>query len=103
MGTKMRMVRKLAVAAAIVITTATSFSATQAATPKDTLVTAWQLDSILSLDPAEVFEFTGAEIMGNTYERLIGYDPNDVSKMHGDVAEFWTVSPDEKTFTFKVR
>jgi len=97
------MVRKLAVAAAIVTTMATSFSAMQAATPKDTLVTAWQIDNILSLDPGEVFEFTSAEIMGNTYERLIGYDPKDVSKIHGEVAEFWTVSPDEKTFTFKVR
>ena len=33
-----------------------------AATPKDTLVMAPKLDDILTLDPAEVFEFTGAEL-----------------------------------------
>ena len=41
--------------------------------------------------------------MGNTYERLINYDPKDVSKIFGEVAESWTVSPDGKTLTFKIR
>ena len=72
-------------------------------TPKDTLVVAWQFDDILSLDPAEVFEFSSAELMGNTYESLIGYEPQDVSKVFGKVAESWTVSDDGKTFTFKIR
>ena len=44
-----------------------------------------------------------SEITGNTYERLINYDPKDVSKIYGEVAESWTVSPDGKTFTFKIR
>lgn len=87
----------------MVATMATSFSAVKAATPPDTLVQAWQIDDIITLDPAEVFEFTAAELMGNTYERLINYDPKDVSKIYGEVAESWTVSPDGKTFTFKVR
>ena len=42
----------------MVATMATSFSAVQAATPPDTLVQAWQIDDIISLDPAEVFEFS---------------------------------------------
>jgi peptide/nickel transport system substrate-binding protein len=91
------------VAAAMATTMATSFGAVKAATPPDTLVMAWQIDDIISLDPAEVFEFTASEIMGNTYERLINYDPKDVSKIYGEVAESWTVSPDGKTFTFKIR
>lgn len=74
-----------------------------AETPKDTLVQAWTIDDIISLDPAEVFEFTAAEIAGNSYDRVIGYDVNDVSKIHGVVAESWTVSPDGKTLSFKVR
>ena len=53
----------------------------QAATPPDTLVQAWQIDDIISLDPAEVFEFSACEIIGNTYERLITYDIKDVSKI----------------------
>lgn len=74
-----------------------------AATPADTLVMAWQFDDIITLDPAEIFEFSGAEYAGNTYDRLIGYDVDDVSKIYGVVAESWSVSPDGKTFTFKIR
>ena len=76
---------------------ATSFSAVQAATPPDTLVQAWQMDDIISLDPAEIFELSASEINGNTYERLITYDIKDVSKISGQVAESWTVSPDRKS------
>ena len=74
-----------------------------AATPKDALVVGWQFDDIITLDTAEVFEFSGAEITGNTYDRLIGYDPEDVSKIFGVAAESWSVSEDGKTFTFKMR
>jgi len=97
------MLRNCALAAAMATTMATSFSAVKAATPPDTLVVAWQIDDVISFDPAEVFEFSAAEILGNTYERLINYDPKDVSKIYGEVAESWTVSADGKTFTFKVR
>ncbi|MBL8346219.1 MAG: hypothetical protein JNN03_12315, partial [Rubrivivax sp.] len=46
----------------------------QAATPKDTLVIAMAFDDIITLDPAEAFEISAGEIMGNCYERLIRYD-----------------------------
>ena len=74
-----------------------------AETPPDTLIQAWAIDDIISLDPAEVFEFTASEMLGNTYQPLIGYDVKDVSKMFGVVAESWTVSPDGKTISFKIR
>ncbi|KAB0267561.1 ABC transporter substrate-binding protein [Microvirga brassicacearum] len=99
----MKHMPKFLMSAAMVVTMATSFSAVQAATPPDTLVQAWTIDDIISLDPAEIFEFTASEIAGNTYERLINYDYKDVSKIYGEVAESWTVSPDGKTFTFKIR
>src|SRR5918998_1081755 len=99
----MKRLPKFLLSAAMVATMTTSFAALQAATPPDTLVQAWQIDDIISLDPAEIFEFSNSEIAGNTYERLINYDPKDVSKIHGEVAESWTVSPDGKTFTFKIR
>lgn len=75
----------------------------RAETPRDVLVMAFQIDDIISLDPAEIFEFTAAEYAGNTYDRLIGYDPEDVSKIFGVAAESWTISDDGKTFTFKMR
>jgi peptide/nickel transport system substrate-binding protein len=99
----MKQLPKFLLSAAMVATMATSFSAVEAATPPDTLVQAWQIDDIISLDPAEIFEFTTSEIAGNTYERLINYDYKDVSKIYGEVAESWSVSPDGKTFTFKIR
>ena len=80
-----------------------SAAAVMAATPGDTLVMAWQFDDIITLDPAEIFEFSGAEFAGNTYDRLIGFDVDDVSKIYGIIAESWTVSADGRTYTFKIR
>ncbi|MDJ0665821.1 MAG: ABC transporter substrate-binding protein [Desulfobacterales bacterium] len=74
-----------------------------AATPKNTLVMAWQFDDIITLDPAEIFEFSAAEYAGNAYDRLIGYDVTDVSTIYGVVAESWQVDSDGKTYTFKIR
>ncbi|HEY9538447.1 MAG TPA: ABC transporter substrate-binding protein [Kiloniellaceae bacterium] len=82
---------------------ATTAVPSQAETPRDTLVMAWTFDDIITLDPAEIFEFSAAEFAGNTYDRLIAYDLEDVSKIYGEAAESWTVSDDGKTFTFKMR
>jgi peptide/nickel transport system substrate-binding protein len=74
-----------------------------AATPKDTVVMAKQIDDIISLDPAESFEFSGSEAVGNIYERLITYDLKNVSQLKGELAESWSVAADGKTYTFKMR
>ena len=74
-----------------------------AATPKDTLVVAFAFDDIITMDPAEAFELSAGEIMGNTYDRLVRLDINDPSKLIGDVAKSWTVSPDGKTYTFEIK
>ena len=74
-----------------------------AATPADTLVMAKNIDDVISLDPAECYELTGVEVDANIYDRLIRNDPKDVTKLVGGVAESWTVSPDGKTMTFKLR
>jgi len=74
-----------------------------AATPKDTAVFAKQIDDIISLDPGESYELSGQEICTNIYDRLLRYEAEDLSKLVGGVAESWTVSPDGKTFTFKIR
>ena len=89
----------LGLAAALVL----SGAAAMAKTPKDTFVMANAIDDMITLDPAEIFEFTGAEYAGNTYDRLIGYDVNDVTKIFGVAAESWSISEDGKTYTFKMR
>jgi peptide/nickel transport system substrate-binding protein len=37
------------------------------------------------------------------FSGLLHYDPDDPSKIAGDLAERWTVSPDGKTYTFHLR
>ena len=82
----------------------TSFVPTAyAETPKDTLIQAWAIDDVISLDPAEVFEFTASEVLGNSYQPLVGYDVNDVSKIFGVIADSWTISDDGMTFTFNIK
>lgn len=93
--------RKLLLCASVLVFFAAQF--TQAATPKDTLVMAFKIDDIISLDPAEIFEFSGAEYTANTYDRLINYDVDKVSEIYGGVAESWTISEDGLTFIFKIR
>jgi peptide/nickel transport system substrate-binding protein len=74
-----------------------------AATPDNALVMALTIDDIITLDPAEIFEFSGAEYSANTYDRLIGFNVDNVSEIFGVVAEDWTVSDDGLTFTFNIR
>jgi peptide/nickel transport system substrate-binding protein len=74
-----------------------------AATPKDTLVVAWAIDDIITMDPGEAFEISAGEVMGNAYDRLLRYDVNDPSKLVADLAKTWSVSADGKTFSFEMR
>ena len=98
----MNPILRLVAAAALALMPVVATTTASAETPKDTLVQAWAIDDIISLDPAEIFEFTAAEISGNSYDRLIGYDVNDVSKIFGVIAESWTLSEDGKTLSFTI-
>ena len=74
-----------------------------AATPKDTLVLAMAFDDIISLDPAEAFEISAGELMGNGYDRLLRYDVNDPSKLLPDLAAKWAVSVDSLVYSFELK
>jgi peptide/nickel transport system substrate-binding protein len=74
-----------------------------AATPRDMLVVAMAFDDIISLDPAEAFEPSTAEVLGNSYERLIRLDPSDPSQLEGELASSWKVSADGRTFSFEIK
>ena len=74
-----------------------------AATPKDTLVVAWAFDDIITMDPAETFEISAGEVMGNAYDRLLRYEVTDPSKLISDAAKAWSVSGDGKTYSFELR
>ncbi len=74
-----------------------------AATPADTLVLGFAFDDIISLDPAEAFELSTAEVTANTYNKLVGLNPSDTSKVVGELADSWTISDDGLTYTFKLK
>lgn len=72
-------------------------------TPKDTLVIAKAIDDMITLDPAEAYEFSGIEVIANMYDRIMRLEPTDINKLVPGVAESYKVSDDGKTFTFKIR
>ena len=74
-----------------------------AATPADTLVVAKQIDDMISVDPAEAYEFSGIEVVTNVYDRIMRFEANDVTKLVGGAAESWETSGDGKTFTIHLR
>jgi peptide/nickel transport system substrate-binding protein len=74
-----------------------------AATPKDTLVEGFSFDDIISMDPAEAYELSAAEVTGNSYSLLVRLNIADTSKIEGDLAQSWTVSDDHLTYTFKLK
>ncbi|HMR30687.1 MAG TPA: ABC transporter substrate-binding protein [Geminicoccaceae bacterium] len=74
-----------------------------AATPKNILVVAQQLDNMTSLDPHESYEAVGSEICGNMYQQLVQPSFDDPNRVDPQVAESWTAGDDGKTFTFKIK
>ncbi|WP_296746921.1 ABC transporter substrate-binding protein [Mesorhizobium sp.] len=74
-----------------------------AVTPADTLVEGFAIDDIISMDPGEAFEFSTAEVTGNTYDLLVRLDLADTSKVKGDLAESWKISDDGLVYTFKLK
>lgn len=73
-----------------------------AATPKDALVMAWNLDALITLDPAQIGEVNGNDIVSNVCDTLADFDPKDVSKIVPKMAT-WSTSADGLTLTFKLR
>jgi peptide/nickel transport system substrate-binding protein len=74
-----------------------------AATPKDTLVVVKNIEDIVSLDPAEAFEFSSGEVVTNIYEPLVQYDPKEPTKLRPALAASWKPSADGKTIEFTLR
>ena len=62
-----------------------------AETPADTLVIADKIDDIVSLDPAESFEFSGNDLLNNVYDSLIELDPTNLGPLVPGLAESWEV------------
>lgn len=73
-----------------------------AETPASTLIVADAIDDVMTLDPNEVGEVGGVLASTQIYQSLVSFDVNDPTKIIGVLAESWTISPDGRTFTFKM-
>jgi peptide/nickel transport system substrate-binding protein len=74
-----------------------------AETPADTLVIADQIEDIVSLDPAESFEFSGQDALLNVYDRLIRILPANNFALEPGLADSWSVADDGKTYAIKMK
>lgn len=90
-------------AATIALGLALGPAAGLAETPADTLVVADKIDDIVSLDPAESFEFSGNDLLNNVYDSLIELDPTNLGPLVPGLAASWEVADDGVTYTFKMR
>jgi peptide/nickel transport system substrate-binding protein len=91
----------LAASAAVAVSCATAEAQTR--TPRDALVMAWNIDAILTMDPAQIGEVVTDEIVNNVCDQLIAFEPDDSNKLLPGLAERWDISEDGKTYTFHLR
>lgn len=75
----------------------------RAETPRSVLVMAKALDDLITLDPAELFEFSGAEIAANLYQRLFRPNPARPDRPIGELVADWQVSDDRLVYRFTLR
>ncbi|UJF17799.1 ABC transporter substrate-binding protein [Vibrio sp. SS-MA-C1-2] len=71
-----------------------------AKTPASTLVVAKNIDDLVSLDPAQIYEFTGGELANNIYDQLVEYTAKDSETLVSSIASSWTVDPKTHSITF---
>ena len=97
----MTLKRKFAAAALAGLLAGTALTPVYAETPPNMLVIANRIDDIKTFDPAESFEFAGADVSRNVYEKLVNFDPLNLDAGFGpQLAESWDISEDGKTITF---
>lgn len=91
-------------AAALLASAALFASGTaQAKSPPNMLVIGTNLGGIRTLDPAANNARTVSELMSNAYDNLIQTKPSSIDKLEPMLATEWTVSPDSKLITLKMR
>ena len=77
--------------------------ACEAETPKNVVVMAKSLDDLITLDPAEAFEFSGTEIVANLYDRLFQANPQKPEEPIPDLVESWSISEDGLRYEFTLK
>ncbi|MDR0251650.1 MAG: ABC transporter substrate-binding protein, partial [Brucellaceae bacterium] len=93
----------LAGTAAMASVTLAATFASEAASPPNALVMAWNIDAISTFDPAQIGEVVSNEIIQNTCDPLVDFDPKDETKILPRMAKSWDVSEDGLQITFHLR
>jgi peptide/nickel transport system substrate-binding protein len=79
------------------------FPLTAGAAPRDVIVMGKAIDDIVSLDPAEAYEISGTEVIGNVYDRLVESDPQTSGGLVPGLASAWQVEEEGRVFVFHLR
>src|SRR5262245_11704538 len=58
---------------------------------------------VKSLDPGRTIETTSNMVNHSVYDSLVTFDGEDLATPRPSLATDWTVSPDGKTYTFRLR
>ncbi|MGH2453656.1 MAG: ABC transporter substrate-binding protein [bacterium] len=71
-------------------------------TPSNVLVIGTSIQDIVSLDPAQAFEFRSTWVVEHVYDTLVEFS-RDFNRALPALATSWTASADLKTYTFALR
>ncbi|MDN5360168.1 MAG: peptide/nickel transport system substrate-binding protein [Thermotogaceae bacterium] len=73
-------------------------------TPKDALVMAANTEIFISLDPAICYEVLPAVTLNALYDNLVGFkNVDEALVIQPELAEYWEISEDGMTYTFKLK
>ncbi len=73
---------------------------TETPAPPPELVMVMNLDDVVSLDPHYAYETTNLMIHASTYDTLVEFRAEDLTKVSPRLADSWDVSPDGLIYTF---
>lgn len=71
-------------------------------TPSNVLVIGTSIQDIVSLDPAQAFEFRSTWVVEHLYDTLVEFN-REFNRALPNLATSWTASADLKTYTFRLR
>ncbi|WP_439562849.1 ABC transporter substrate-binding protein [Roseinatronobacter sp.] len=73
-----------------------------AQTPADQLIVAFNMNNVLTMDPAAITGGDAVQILNNVYDSLVSLDP-DTRSVIPRLAERWEISEDNRSVTFHLR
>lgn len=87
----------------LILGSALGVSAAEKLAKKQVLTIAFDAGDSKSMDPHRAATTVDRSTVDPIFNGLVRYPPGDQVKPEPDLAESWTVSPDKKTWTFKLR